>query len=132
MSDKVIIGDRQFDALMAITAEEIGTGLMYKSWPPPVMAFPFAKAGVRKFWMKNTTSPLDIIFCRAGKVIGIFAGTPLSLDHIGPDEPCDLVVEFPSGTAEHNNIQVGDNVKLSYSVPTVAKRFRNYYLSKKV
>lgn len=132
MSDRVIIKGKRFDALMAITAEEIESGLMYKPWPPPVMAFPFAKADVRKFWMKNTTSPLDIVFCRAGKIIGIFAGTPLSLDHIGPDEPCDLVVEFPRGTVVRNNISIGDDVKLSYSVPTMARRLRNYYLAEKV
>lgn len=132
MSDRVIIGDKQFDALMAITAEETEDGLMYKPWPPPVMAFPFATASVRKFWMKNTLSPLDIVFCRQGKIIGIFAGEPLSLDYVGPDEPCDLVVEFPIGTAQRNNISVGDKVKLSYSVPTMSKRFRNYYLSEKV
>ena len=128
MSDRVIIGEKQFDALVAITAEEIETGLMYKSWPPPVMAFTFAKADIRRFWMKNTMSPLDIVFCRAGKVIGIFGGEPFSLDHIGPDEPCDLVVEFPSGTAKNNNISVGDSVKLSYSIPTLAKKFENNLL----
>jgi uncharacterized membrane protein (UPF0127 family) len=132
VSDRVIIKGQQFDALMAITSDEVASGLMYKSWPPPVMAFPFVKADVRKFWMKNTTSPLDIVFCRAGKIIGIFAGTPLSLEHIGPDEPCDLVVEFPRGTVARNRIAVGDSVKLSYSVSTMARRLRNYYLTEKV
>ena len=125
-SDKVIIGKRQFDTLIAITAEEAAIGLMYKSWPPPVMAFPFAKASIRKFWMKNTASPLDIVFCKSGKVIGIFDGQPLSLNNVGPDEPCDLVVEFPGGTV-NNNIFVGDNVKILYSVFTLAKKFKSEY-----
>ncbi len=128
MIDRVKIGEKQFDTLVAITSKEVESGLMHEPWPPPVMAFPFNKASVRRFWMKNTISPLDIVFCRKGKIIGVFAGEPLSLDSVGPDEPCDLVVELPSGTVVNNNISVGDSVKLSYSVPTLAKKFKNYLL----
>ena len=72
--DKVIIGTHEFPIVVAITPEEQATGLMYKSWPPPVMAFPFGSSGIHKFWMKNTISPLDIVFCRDSKVIGIYDG----------------------------------------------------------
>lgn len=126
MSDSVIIDGKKFSVLMAITADETRTGLMYKPWPPPIMAFPFEKAGIRKFWMKNTISPLDIVFCNSGKIIGIFSGEPLSLDHIGPDDPCDLVVEFPRGTARRNNISVGNNIKILYSMETLSRKFSNY------
>jgi len=126
MSDKVKIGSVEFETLVAITDEEAADGLMFKPWPPPVMAFPCQTSSVRKFWMKNTMSPLDIVFCRNGRVIGIFAGEPYSLENIGPDEPSDLVVEFPSGTVKNCNISVGDEVKLSYSVSTLAKKFQNY------
>lgn len=129
MSDKIIIGEKQFDTLVAITAEEVEGGLMFEAWPPPVMSFPFAKISIRKFWMKDTFSPLDIVFCRKGKVIGVFAGEPFSLDNIGPDEPCDLVLEFPSGTMKRNNIVVGTKVKLALSTSTLAKKFKNYLLS---
>lgn len=128
MTDVITIRGQQFKTLVAITANEAEEGLMFQSWPPPVMSFPFKKSGVRKFWMKNTLSPLDIVFCNNGKVIGVFAGQPLSLDNIGPEEPCDLVVEFPAGTAQSNNISVGDPVKLSLSIPTLAKKFENYLL----
>jgi len=128
MSDRIIINGKQFNTLVAITGDEVAKGLMFKSWPPPVMSFPFAKTSVRKFWMKNTISPLDIIFCRDGKVIGVFAGKPLSLDNVGPDEPCDLVVELPAGTAKSHNILVGDPVKLSYTISTLSKKFQNYLL----
>lgn len=128
MSDRVIIGKNRFDVLVAITVEETETGLMYRPWPPPIMAFPFTKAGIKKFWMKNTVSPLDVVFCLAGKIIAIENGNPFSLDYIGPDEPCDLVVEFPCGTMKNNNILPGDNIKLSYSVSTLSKKFKNYLL----
>ena len=126
MSDRIIIGDKQFDTLVAITDKEAAQGLMFKSWPPPVMAFPCKSCSVRKFWMKNTTSPLDIVFCRQGQIIGIFEGEPLSLENVGPDEPSDLILEFPRGTMKKNNIVVGDPVKLSYSISTLAKKFGNY------
>jgi len=130
MNDKIKIGASQFDVLIAVTAKEHERGLMFQPWSPPIMAFPYNTAKIRKFWMKNTISPLDIIFCNKNKVIGIYAGIPLSVDTIGPDELSDLVVEFPSGMAKANNILIGDNIKLLYSLQTISKKFRDNYLIK--
>jgi uncharacterized membrane protein (UPF0127 family) len=124
MTDRVFIDDKSFDTLVAISPEEAAKGLMHKAWPPPIMTFPFPKAGVRKFWMKNTISPLDIVFCREGQIIGVFAGEPFNLNHIGPDEPCDMVIEFPRGTVKKTNINIGDSVKISYSISTLSKKFQ--------
>jgi len=99
-----------FKTIVAETEQEHQTGLMWQQWPPPVMVFPYKFASHRKFWMKNTVSPLDIIFCRAGQVIGIFKGEPLSTAMVGPNETSDLVVELPYGTAEKIGLRVGDNV----------------------
>jgi len=119
--DNVIINGMEFEALAAVTFEEQAKGLMYREWPPPVMFFPYKSAGVRKFWMKNTVSPLDIVFCREGRIISIVAGEPMSTMMVGPNEPSDLVVEFPKGTAEKHGFSVGDIVQLKYSTDTAAK-----------
>lgn len=121
MGDAISIKGQTFPALVAVTAEEQQRGLMYQQWPPPIMAFPYRKASVRKFWMKNTVSPLDIIFCRANEVVGIFRGEPLSTTLVGPNEPSDLVVELPAGTAERLGLQVGDYVGYSPTKETLAK-----------
>lgn len=112
-----------FPTLVAITDEEQERGLMYANWPPPVMSFPFNTEAKRKFWMKNTVSPLDIIFCKAGKIVQICSGEPLSEKFVGPNEPTDLVIELPAGTSSKHAFHPGDNVKLHLSVPTLAKHY---------
>jgi len=123
MNDSVIIGTHRLNSLVALTEEEQERGLSGVAWPPPIMSFPFKSATIRKFWMKETVSPLDIIFCRAGKVVSIHRGEPLSLKLIGPNSPTDLVVELPAGLASKRNIQIGQAVEVRYSVKTLARKF---------
>lgn len=123
--DKVIIGDKEFSTLVAVTEDEQMQGLMFRHPPIPVMAFPFLKAKPTKFWMKNTYAPLDILFCNSGKVINNFIGIPLSEKLVGPDTPSDLVIEFPIGTVDRYNINPGDPVEIQYSVKTLAKWYQN-------
>lgn len=124
-SDIVHIGNNSFPTLIAITPEEQSKGLMYRKWPPPVMCFPYLTAGVHKFWMQNTLSPLDIIFCKDNKIVSICYGEPLSTQLIGPNIPSDLVVELPHGTVSKCGISVGDDVQLIYSKQTIARDIRN-------
>lgn len=121
MSDKVIIGSNIFDTLVAVTEEEHSRGLMHKKWPPPVMIFPYKTADIRRFWMHQTPSPLDIIFCKGYKIIDIKYGEPLSTRLIGPLEPVDLVIELPYGTAKNAGIKIGDDVSIVYSQNTLRK-----------
>lgn len=121
MADTVSIKGQVFPARVAITEDEQRQGLMFQKWPPPIMVFPYRTAGYRRFWMKNTISPLDIVFCKANQVIGIFKGEPLSTKLVGPDEPADLVVELPAGTADQLGLQVGDYVGYSPTKETIAK-----------
>lgn len=123
MNDIVIIKGKMFPTLVALTDMEQERGLMHREWPPPIMSFPFSSLEARKFWMKNTPSPLDIIFCRAGKVIDVCSGTPNCEDFIGPEEPTDLVIEMPAGTAGKFGISSGDMVSLKYSVSTLARHY---------
>lgn len=123
MSDLIIINGKSLPTLIALTEPEQEIGLMYKEWPPPIMTFPFINSEIRKFWMKNTPSPLDIIFCNSGRIVGIYEGKPYSEDLIGPNSPVNLVVETPAGMAKKLSINSGDNVKLKYSLESLAKKF---------
>jgi uncharacterized protein len=98
---------------VAITPEEQHQGLMWVKYPPPIMVFPYNKQAINKFWMKNTISPLDILFCREGQIISICKGEPLSTKLIGPNEPSDLVVELPGGLARQLSLKPGDYVGFS-------------------
>jgi uncharacterized protein len=123
MNDKITIAGNEFDVLVATTEQQQSKGLMGVPWPPPVMAFPYSFPGIRSFWMKNTPSPLDIIFCNAGKIIAIYEGEPMSTKSIGPDAPSDLVVEMPKGMTASKGIKIGDPIKLHRSLISVAKQY---------
>ena len=101
-----------FSTLLAISAAEQAKGLMYQPFPPPVMSFVYSYAGINKFWMKNTPSPLDIVFCHEGKINQICHGIPFSMEAIGGDYLSNLIVEFPAGTVKQHNIKVGNEVGL--------------------
>jgi uncharacterized membrane protein (UPF0127 family) len=107
----VFIHDSILPTLIAISAEEQAKGLMHQEWPPPVMAFIYNTPGVNRFWMKNTPSPLDIVFCHKGKVSEICYGEPHSTRVIGT-QLSDLVIELPHGTADSIKIKVGQTVGL--------------------
>lgn len=127
-ADSISIKGQVFETLVAITEEEHRHGLMFQTWPPPIMVFPYKKAATRRFWMKNTPTPLDIVFCKNNSVVGIFKGEPLSTTLIGPNEPSDLVVELPAGTAARLGLTVGDYVGFSPTEKT-AERHKKYGVS---
>lgn len=123
MDNYIFIDNKKFNTLVAISNEEKSKGLMYYSWPPPIMSFPYKRSDIRKFWMAETISPLDIIFCKNGMVIDIQYGKPLDQISVGPDEPVDLVIEMPYGSVKNENICIGSKVEIKYSVSTLAKKY---------
>lgn len=106
------IGDNVFNTLLAISSDEQSKGLMYESWPPPVMSFVYAFPKITYFWMKNTPSPLDIVFCCDNKIQKICKGEPLSTSLLGHDEPSDLIVELPFGTINSLDVKEGYSIEL--------------------
>lgn len=106
------IANNVFPTLLAISIDEQARGLMHEEWPPPVMSFVYAYPQIVKFWMKNTPSPLDIIFCHAGKVQQICYGEPHSTRTIGDDVFSDLVIELPHGMAASAGIKINHAVGL--------------------
>jgi uncharacterized membrane protein (UPF0127 family) len=107
----IYINNNILPSLLAISEEEQAHGLMYQEWPPPVMSFLYNTARVNRFWMKNTPSPLDIVFCHDGKVSEICYGEPHSTMVIG-SQLSDLVIELPRGTADSMGLKVGQSVGL--------------------
>lgn len=101
-----------FNTLLALSEDEHARGLMYEEWPPPAMTFIYSHSSINKFWMKNTPSPLDIVFCNDNIINQICVGNPYSTDIIGKDIPSDLVIELPFGTTFQSKIKLGDRVGL--------------------
>lgn len=106
----IFVNNNIFHSLFAISEDEQSRGLMFEAWRPPVMSFIYSYPKINKFWMKNTPSPLDIIFCCDGEVQQIHYGKPYSTTIIGDDKTSDLVIEFPHGTILETNIKIGHKV----------------------
>jgi uncharacterized membrane protein (UPF0127 family) len=130
-SGYIFINETVFPSLFAISDEEQRQGLMFQK-NPPIMSFIYPHSQSNRFWMQNTSSALDIVFCNNGKVMQICKGVPYSLSSIGSVDS-DLVIEMPYGTVKIANITLGNSVGFVKPDKTeilkiLAKRYN--YLSK--
>lgn len=119
--DLVIINDYNFPVKIAMTPEEQVKGLM-DCLDPVIMAFPGQKE-IKNFWMKDTPMHLDLIFACDGVIVHKSKGIPFSLENLSSQSPCDLVVEFPEGILDAYPVNIGDPIKINFSLKTVAKKF---------
>lgn len=115
---EVKIGNAVFKAEIADTPAARALGLSGREFlkPDAGMLFIFSEAETQKFWMKDMKFPIDIIWIRDNKVIGMVIGAE---PEAGPDytiydspEPADMVLEINAGLSIKNGINVGDDVKL--------------------
>lgn len=124
----VKIGGHEFKSFVATSVEEQAVGLMNQPWPPPVMSFVYASPRINQFWMKNTPSPLDIVFALKGEVVAIKKGEPFSTQLIGDYNFSDLVIELPYGTCNKLGISAGDKVSFVNSSEDFVKAAEKKYL----
>ena len=76
--------------------------------------------GSHSFWMKGCLIPLDIVFCKDGKVHKIFHNCPPCYSTNDNDcqryiDYADFVIELPGMTCFYDNIQMGDSIKIDFS-----------------
>ncbi|MGK7910314.1 MAG: DUF192 domain-containing protein [Synechococcus sp.] len=116
------IGDRRFDLEVASTTEQQRLGLMFRD-PLPVgqgMLFPFAPPRPASFWMYNVTFPLDMVFMFEGEVVHLEESVPgcseLPCPGYGPPTTIlvDSVLELNGGTANDIDLEIGDNVEVTF------------------
>lgn len=108
-----------FKVDVARTAAEQQRGLMYRTDIPAdggMLFAPYPAGGgaprEASFWMKDTPTPLDIIFIRTdGTIAHIAENTiPLSEDPVRSGEPVAAVLEILGGKAAELGISPGDKV----------------------
>lgn len=96
---------------VARTSDELMRGLMYRRElaADSGMLFVFTGEDIRRFWMRNTYVPLDMVFLDARRVVvGIEANAvPLDETSRGPDAPAQYVVEVRAGAAKQHGLDVG-------------------------
>src|SRR3546814_11548128 len=76
------------------------------------MIFPMRPARLASFWMKDTPSPLDIIFIAPGGTVARIAAMtkPYSLDPIDSGVAVEAVLAIAGGRAEQIGLQPGARV----------------------
>lgn len=83
------------------------------------MLFPFNPPTEPTFWMKGMRFPIDILWVRNGKIVGIehMVPPPLpgqtdsELTQYTPPSPIDSVIELKGGWAKEHKLLVGNEVK---------------------
>lgn len=112
-------GDHAFTVETARTAAEQEQGLMFRTDIPDdggMLFAPYPPGGGAPqratFWMKNTPTPLDIIFIRADHTIARIAENAVPFDEtpIGSGEPVSAVLEVKGGRTTTLGIAAGDKV----------------------
>lgn len=98
----------------ALTLQQIRTGLMHRDSLANDMGmlFWFPENDERKFWMKNTRIPLDIIFIHENGVINHIHHNAIPFDEtlIPSNGKVRAVIEIPGGLAREKQIVKGDIV----------------------
>lgn len=109
-----------FKVDVASTPEAQKQGLMFRTGIPAdggMLFAPYPPEGgaprEASFWMKDTPSPLDIIFIRADGTIATIAENtvPFSEDPVRSGEPVAAVLEINGGRAAELGISPGDRVR---------------------
>lgn len=114
----VTIGQQHYHLEVAATEDERETGLMDrdKIGEHDGMLFLFREPGTRRFWMKNTRIPLDVIFLdKENRVLTTITGQPYSLAAFGPEAVGGNVIELDAGRAARDGIRPSDLVR--YELP---------------
>ncbi len=104
-----------FQVEMALNEAQQTTGLMFRPSVPADggMLFDWGRPRDSNMWMRNTISPLDMLFINAdGTVRRIAEDTvPGSLAVIESRGPVRATLELAAGTAKRLDIRVGDKVQ---------------------
>jgi uncharacterized membrane protein (UPF0127 family) len=112
-------GTHAFQVEVAKTSAEQEKGLMFRTDIPDnggMLFWPYPAGGgaprEASFWMKNTPSPLDIIFIRADGTIAQIAENAIPGDEtpITSGEPVGAVLELNGGRSSALGIAEGDKV----------------------
>jgi len=108
------ISKTYFDVEIAISAQELSRGLMFRTDFPSnrAMLFVFDRTHIPSMWMKNTPLPLDMLFVdEQGTIVSIFThAEPFSLATISSAAPAAYVIEINAGEAKKRNITEGDRI----------------------
>ena len=106
----------QFEVEIARSEYQRERGFMYRLYIPDNqgMLFVFPTEQNLQFWMKNTVTPLDMVYAnRNGTIVGIVENAkPFDLTPRGVGHQARYVLELHGGVAAKNNLHAGDRIIL--------------------
>ena len=103
---------------VAQTPQQQAIGLMFRESLPSDrgMLFPFESPRIARFWMKNVSIPLDMVFIKDDRIVDIAINVPPCKTEpcpvYGPDALVDRVLELPGGKSEELGIKPGDAIAI--------------------
>jgi len=128
----IAIGDKLIRLQLAIEAEELSHGLMYRKnmSENQGMIFLYTKPQKMSFWMRNTSLPLDVGFISSDGVLQEFY--PLypydETTVVSQSDELQYALELNQGWFQKNNVTRG--AKLDLEMLKKAIQLRGYELSK--
>lgn len=117
-SRSAVLNGQPINLLLAQTHTEQYQGLSDRSRICDAcgMLFTFSESQPRTFVMRRMKFPLDIVWVREGKVVGVSADLPpQEIEPYIPyssGEAADTVLEVPAGSAERYGLRPGENFNL--------------------
>ena len=117
---KIILEEQVIELEVAQTSEQQRLGLMYRKSLAKNrgMIFVFDQLRPVRFWMKNVSIPLDMIFLANGQVKAVISEVPpCNVDPCptyGPDSLINQVIELGSGQAVELGIEEGDRLEIEF------------------
>ena len=106
--------NHKFDVELAIETPQIIMGLMHRESMPQNhgMLFFFGQEAERRFWMKNTLIPLDMLFIKAdGTIHHIHENAvPKDLTPVPSKGKVTAVLELNGGVSSKLGLQKGDKI----------------------
>lgn len=117
---KITLGDKELNVWIAGTTREkrVGVSLLDKLEKEEGMIFTFKIPMRYGFWMRGVGFPIDIIWIRRGKVIGVTDNIPagkglslFSLKAYYPPASVDCVIEVAGGETARLGIKEEDILK---------------------
>ena len=111
------LGDKTFRLDVAATVADRERGLSGRSGlaDDQAMLFVFDAPGIHCIWMKDMKFPIDIVWLNEARNVVKLAArvTPDTYpQNFCPDSPAAFVIELPEGTAEQQQLQVGQSVQI--------------------
>ena len=108
------VGEATFLVEVADTAFQRAQGLAGREFlaRDRGMLFVFEKSAFYRFTMAGMRFPLDFVWIREGRAIGVTAAVMPEVMSVEPPEPVDMVLEINAGVATERGIKAGDEVAL--------------------